>query len=147
MQLILMFGAVIGALWFAERSFAHVALAVASLLFAAALLLLAVGDPERAILLSCLVAIAIVAASDVKYRHSGLKLIVTDLPLLLAGTVRFFFVQYPLAVAAVIGGGVVLVLAGVAILRDAGPPVPLDIRLLLLVVTAAALAGTYRISG
>src|SRR3954447_8468133 len=134
MQLILSTGIVIGVLWFAERSREHFALGLASLLFGAAVLLLAVGDLERAILLSCMVAIAIVAASEVKYRHSGLKLIVTDLPLLLAGTVRCFFVQYPLAVAAVIGGAAVMVLASLVILHAAaGAPVSIGFRLLLLV--------------
>jgi hypothetical protein len=148
MQLILTIAAVVGVLWFAERSREHLVLAAASLAFGATVLLLAVGDLERAILLSCIVVVAIVAASEVKYRHSGLKLIVTDLPLLLAGTVRFFFVQYPLAVAAVIGGSVVLVLAALAILHDAaGPPVSLGLRLLLLAVAAAALAVACRTSG
>src|SRR3954447_15928148 len=133
MQLILSTGIVIGVLWFAERSREHFALGLASLLFGAAVLLVAVGNLERAILLSCIVSIAIVAASEVKYRHSGLKLIVTDLPLLLAGTVRFFFVQYPLAVAAVLGGSVLLVLPALAILREAaGPPVSFGLRFLLL---------------
>jgi len=148
MLLALMIGAVAGVLWFAERSFAHIALALASLLFGAALLLVVLGDLQRAILLSCIVAIAIVAASDVKYRHSGLKLIVTDLPLLLAGTVRFFFVQYPLAVAAVIGGSVALVLSGLAISRyAAGAQLSMGLRLLLLVAAAAGLAVADRISG
>jgi hypothetical protein len=44
-------------------------------------------------------AAAISGASLVKYNHSGLNLIITDLPLALAGTVPFF-IQYPRAVVA-----------------------------------------------
>ena len=55
-------------------------------------------------------------ASSVKYNHSGPKLVVADLPLAFAGTVPFFLVQYPLAVAAVVAGGITLILAAVAAL-------------------------------
>src|SRR3954452_11813417 len=148
MQLSLTIAIAIGVLWFAERSLAHIALAAASLFSIAALLLLVVGDLERAILLSCIVVLGIVAASEVKYRHSGLKLIITDLPLLLAGTVRFFFVQYKLAVAAVIGGCILLFAAALVTLHAmSGPPLAAGWRLSLLVIAAASLAIGYRISG
>src|SRR3954470_1042182 len=148
MQLSLTIAIAMGVLWFAERSLAHVALAAAALFSGTALLLLAVGDLERAILLSCIIALGIVAASEVKYRHSGLKLIVTDLPLLLAGTVRFFVVQYKLATAVVIGGSIVLVLIGIATLRyAAGSPLSIGLRIVILIVAAAGLAIAYRTSG
>jgi hypothetical protein len=82
-----------GVLWNAERSFEHLRLAVAAFCFCIAALLLVVGDPERATVLALVIVGAIHGASTLKYAHSGLKLTVTDLPLLLAGTVPFFFVQ------------------------------------------------------
>src|ERR1700755_613025 len=111
MTLIPILAAAIGIIWIAERSTEHLVLAIAALCFSAALLLFAVGDFERAVSLSTILALAIFRASGVKYRHSGRKLIVADLPLVFAGTVPFFLVQYPLAVAAVLAGGVTLILA------------------------------------
>jgi hypothetical protein len=101
-------------LWLAERSIAHIGLAIAAFCFSAALMLFAVADIERAILLASIMATAIFAASQVKYSHSGLKLIVTDVPLLFAGTAPFFVVQYPLAVFCVVAGSAALVAAAVA---------------------------------
>ncbi len=147
MSLSLVVLAAAGVIWWAERSVAHLALAIAALGFGAAVLLFAVGDFERAILLSSILVLAIFGASDVKYRHSGLKLIVTDLPLLFAGTVPFFFVQYPLAVTAVIGGGLALVLAAVAVLTMAGPAVSLPVQLLLFGVALLGLIAAYRAGG
>ena len=112
--LILVFAAAVIAL--AERSFAHLALAVTGLCFSAAVLLFAVGDIARAILLASMLAAAVYGASLVKYKHSGLKLIVTDLPLMFAGTVPFFVVQYPLAVMTVAAGTVALAGAVIATL-------------------------------
>ena len=89
-----------GVLWNADRSVEHLRLAAAALCFCIATLLLLIGDPERATVLALVIVAAIHGASALKYAHSGLKLTVTDLPLLLAGTVPFFFVQYPLAVTA-----------------------------------------------
>ena len=56
----------------------HLLLAITALLFNAAFLLIFVADLERAVLLSCLVAIAIAGLSIVKFDHSALKLIVSD---------------------------------------------------------------------
>ncbi len=126
MTLTLIIMAAIAVIWLAERSTAHLGLAIAGLCFIAAVLLFVVADVERAILLSTILVVAIFGASKVKYDHSGLKLIVTDLPLVFAGTVPFFIVQYPLAVSAVIAGGIALILAAVAtLLYAAGPPVSL----------------------
>jgi hypothetical protein len=74
-------------------------------------------------------AAAITGASTVKYNHSALKLIVTDLPLMFAGTVPFFISQYPRAALAVLAGSTALVLAAIAILiYGSGSSVPLDVR-------------------
>src|SRR4051812_14589413 len=116
MTLALILVAAAGVIWLAERSVEHLALAVAALCFGAAMLLFATGDLERAIVLSSLLALVIFGASSVKYSHSGLKLIVTDFPLMLAGTVPFFLVQYPLAVSAVFAGAIAFLVAAVATL-------------------------------
>ena len=108
MTLILVIALAAAVIWWAERSTRHLALAAAGLCFVVAVLLFAVDDATRAILLAVMLAAAIFGASVVKYAHSGLKLIATDLPLLFAGTVPFFIVQYPLAVLAVVAGGVLL---------------------------------------
>src|SRR6185369_6645830 len=94
MTLTLIIVAAIAVIWWAERSVEHLGLAIAALGFVAALLLFVVTDLERAMLLSIIPVAAIFGASKVKYDHSGLKLIVTDLPLMFAGTVPFFVVQY-----------------------------------------------------
>src|ERR1700722_13019338 len=136
-----------GVIWFAERSVEHFKLAIAALCFCAAALLFVVGDLARAILLSSILAAAIFGASRVKYSYSGLKLIVTDFPLLFAGTVPFFFAQYPLAVTAVFAGAIALILAVVAILHLPGPPVALEIQVLLFGVALAGLVAAYRAAG
>ena len=148
MTLILIVLAAVAVVWLAERSVQHLALAMAAFCFTATLFLLLVADLERAVVLSTLLAAAIFAASEVKHRHSGLKLIVTDLPLLFAGTVPFFFVQYPLAVTAVLTGGAALILGAVATLFYlSGPPLALELRIILFAVTLAALAIAWRSSG
>ena len=108
MTLILILAVAVAVILLAERSVEHLWLAIAGLCFGAALLLFVVDDVRRAILLSSVLAAAVLGASIVKYNHSGLKLIVTDLPLAFAGTVPFFVVQYPLAVMAVVTGSIVL---------------------------------------
>jgi phosphoglycerol transferase MdoB-like AlkP superfamily enzyme len=148
MTLTLIIVAAIGVIWFAERSVEHLRLAVAALCFSAAVLLFAVADFERAILLSSILVATICGASNVKYNHSGLKLIVTDLPLALAGTVPFLIVQYPLAVIAVFAGGIALVLAAVAVLFYVpGPPVSLELEVLLFSIAFISLVAAYRASG
>lgn len=148
MTLILIIVAAIGVVWFAERSVEHLIFAVAAFCFGGAVLLLIVADFERAIVLSTILAAAIFGASEIKHRHSGLKLTVTDLPLLFAGTVPFFFVQYPLAVTAVLAGSMILILAMIATLFQlAGPPVSLELRIVLFGVALMSLAVAYRISG
>ena len=147
MTLILICVAAAAVIWFAERSVDHLKLAVAALCFCAAVLLFAVTDFERAILLSSVLALTIFAASSVKYRHSGLKLIVTDLPLVFAGTVPFFLVQYPLAVTAVLAGGIALIVAAVATLYVPGQPVPLELRILCFGIALIGLIAAYKASG
>jgi len=94
------------------------------------------------------VTIAVAGASAVKYEHSGLKLTVTDLPLLAAGTVPFFFVQYPRAVASVIAGAVVLGAVAVAILLyAAGSPASLGLRILVFALAVVSCVLIYRSIG
>src|SRR5258707_6134354 len=145
MSLTLIIVAAIAVIWFAERSVEHLKLAIAALCFNAAVLLFVVTDFERAILLSSILAAAIFGASNVKYNHSGMKLTVTDLPLAFAGTVPFFIVQYPLAVTAFFAGGIVLILAAVAaLLYLAGPPVSLEIQVILFSAASLGLFAAYR---
>jgi len=148
MTLTLIILAAIAVIWLAERSVEHLKLAIAALCFIAAVLLFVVTDFERAILLSSILVAAIFGASNVKYNHSGLKLIVTDLPLAFAGTVPFFIVQYPLAVIAVLAAGIALILAAVAaLLYVPGPPVSLEFQVLLFSIAFIGLVAAYRAGG
>ena len=148
MTLTLIIVAAIAVIWLVERSVEHLELAIAGLCFSAAVLLFVVTDLERAILLSSILAAAVFGASNVKYNHSGLKLTVTDLPLAFAGTVPFFIVQYPLALMAVLAGGIALILAAVAaLLYVPGPPVSFELQVLLFSVSFIGLVAAYRASG
>ncbi len=148
MTLTLIIVTAIAATWLAERSVEHLKLAIAALCFIAAVLLFVVADFERAFLLSSILVLAIFGASNVKYNHSGLKLTVTDLPLAFAGTVPFFIVQYPLAIMAVLAGGILLTLAAVAsLLYVSGPPVSLETQALLFGIAFVGLVAEYRTSG
>jgi hypothetical protein len=138
----------IAVIWLAERSVEHLTLAIAALCAIAAALLFVVADLERAILLSSILVAAIFGASNVKYNHSGLKLTVTDLPLVFAGTVPFFIVQYPLAVTACLAGAIVAVLAAAAAwFYVAGSPVSLELQVILFGVAAIGLFAAYRTGG
>jgi type IV secretory pathway VirB2 component (pilin) len=75
-----------------------------------------VGDFDRAMLLAGVLAAAITAASTIKHDYSALKLTVTDVPLMFAGTASFFVSQYPRAVLAVLTGTVAFILAVIATL-------------------------------
>ena len=148
MTLTLIIVAAITVVWLAECSVEHLRLAIAALCFVAAVVLFVVTDFERAILLSSILVAAIFGASSVKYKHSGLKLTVTDLPLVFAGTIPFFAVQYPLAVAAVLAGGVALILAAAATLRYvAGPPVSPELQILLFGIFSMGLFAAYKAGG
>jgi hypothetical protein len=148
MSLTLTIVAAIAVIWFAERSVEHLKLAIAALCLSAATLLFFVTDFERAILLSSFLVAAIFGASNIKHNHSGLKLTVTDFPLAFAGTVPFFVVQYPLAVTAVLAGGIALILAAVAtLIYVRGPPVSLELQVLLFSVACISLVAAYRASG
>ena len=140
--------AAVAVIWLVERSVEHLRLAIAALCFSTAVLLLAVGDLERAILLSSILAAAVFGVSHVKYNHSGLKLTVTDLPLVFAGTVPFLAVQYPLAALAVLAGSVAFALTTIAtLLYVRGPPVSSELQFFLLGVACINLAAAYRASG
>jgi hypothetical protein len=148
MTLTLIIVAAIAVIWFAERSVEHLKLAIVALCFSAAALLFVVADFERAILLSSILVVTIFGASNVKYNHSGLKLIVTDLPLAFAGTIPFLIVQYPLALIAVLVGGIALVLAAVAVLLYVpGQPVSLELQVFLFSIALINLIAAYRASG
>ena len=148
MSLALIIVTAIAVLWFAERSVEHLKLAVAAVCFSTAVLLFVVTDLERAILLSSILAAGIFGASKVKYNHSGLKLIATDLPLAFAGTVPFLLAQYPLALVAVLAGSIALMLAAVAtLLYVRGPPVSLELQVLFFSVACIGLVAAYRASG
>ncbi|MCS3728404.1 sulfatase-like hydrolase/transferase [Bradyrhizobium betae] len=127
---ILILVGVIAAVAMTERSVEHLPLAVAALLFNAALLLIFLADAERAILLSGLLAVAIAGISIVKFNHSALKLTVSDLPLAFAGTVPFFVLQYPRMMLGVLAGGVLFAAASIAVLlHAAGSPVSIAFRI------------------
>ncbi len=145
MILALIFLAAIGFVVLAERSVEHLLFAAMAFCVSMAVFLLVVADLERAILLAGLLTAAIAAASAVKYNHSALKLIVTDLPLLFAGTVPFFIVQYPRAVLAALSGTAAFALAVAATLvYGTGAPVDLAARALLFALAFIIVAMAWR---
>src|SRR6266480_4484791 len=148
MILTLIFLATIGVITFAERSVEHLLFAIAALFFNAALLSFIVADFNRAILLAGVLAAAITAASTIKHNYSALKLIVTDLPLMFAGTVPFFVSQYPRAVLAVLTGTAALILTVIAtLIHGTGPSIPLVVRVSLFSFTLICAVTAFRISG
>lgn len=148
MTLTLILLASIGVILLAERSAQHLPFAIAALLLSAAAISFIVGDFDRAMLLAGLLAAAIAAASTLKHNYSALKLVVTDLPLLFAGTAPFFISQYPCAVLAALTGTAVLILAAIAtLIHGAGPSIPLDVRVSLFSVSLVGVAVAFRMSG
>ena len=107
--------AALGVLALTERSAEQLPFAIAALFLNAALLLMLVGDVERAILLSGILALAIAGMSIVKFDHSALKLTVSDLPLAFAGTVPFLVSQYPRMMLGVLLGSILLGAASIAV--------------------------------
>jgi len=148
MILTLILLAAIGVIVLAERSAEHLPFAIATLSLSAAAISFIVGDFDRAILLAGVLAAAITAASTIKHDYSALKLTVTDVPLLFAGTALFFVSQYPRAVLAALTGTVALILAAIAaLIHGAGPSVPLDVRVFFFGITLACVAIALRLSG
>src|SRR5947208_15834621 len=148
MILTLILLAAIGVIVLAERSAEHLPFAIATLSLSAAAISCIVGDLDRAILLAGVLAAAITAASTIKHDYSALKLIVTDLPLMFAGTVPFFVSQYPRAVLAVLTGTAALILAVIAtLIHGTGPSAPLDLRVFLFSVTLISVVTALRTSG
>ena len=148
MTLTLILLAAIGVTLLAERSAQHLPFALAALSLSAAAISFIVGDLDRAILLAGLLAAAIAAASTTKHHYSALKLVVTDLPLMFAGTAPFFIAQYPRVVLTVLTGTGALVLAVIAtLIHGAGPAIPLDIRVWFFGVSLVCAAATFRLSG
>ena len=138
----------IGVITLSERSVEHLLFAIAALCFNGALLLFVVADVERAVLLSCIMAATITGASIVKYNHSALKLVVTDLPLVFAGTVPFFVTQYPRVIIAVLAGTLILIFASAAVLLwAAGSPISLELRILSFSLALIGLATGFRMGG
>lgn len=148
MSLALVIATALTVLWLAERSAEQLKLAAAGLCFCTAGLLFAVGDLERAILLSSLLAAGIFGASSVKYDHSGIKLVATDFPLLFAGTVPFLLAQYPLALTAVLAGSIALIMGAVTVLLDlSGPQVSMEFRIVFFGLACLGLVAASRTSG
>src|SRR6185437_14813836 len=123
---------VIAAVAMIERSVDYLLFSIAALLFTIALMLVFVADFERALLLSGMLAVAIAGASVVKFKHSALKLTVSDLPLAFAGTVPFFMLQYPRSMLGVLIGCVLFAFALAAVLfYVAGSPISIAFRIAL----------------
>ena len=148
MILILISLTAIGIILLAERSIEHLLFAIMVFFSSAALILLIVGDFNKALVLATVLATAITAASTIKYNHSALKLVVSDLPLLFAGTVPFFIAQYPRAVLAVLTGVAAVIMAvTVALIYVAGVPVPLKIRTILFGLTLICVIASFKMNG
>jgi hypothetical protein len=148
MILILILLVAIAVILLAERSAEHLPFAIATLFLSAAAISIIVGDFERAILLAGALAAAITAASTVKHDYSALKLTVTDVPLMFAGTARFFASQYPRAVLAVLTGTAAFIMVVIAtLIHGTGPSVPLHVRILLFSVTLVCTVTAFRLSG
>ncbi|WP_409188232.1 sulfatase-like hydrolase/transferase [Bradyrhizobium sp. RDM4] len=138
----------IGLVVLAERSAEQLLFAMAALLFTAALMLVFVADLERAVLLSCLLVIAIAGLSIVKFDHSALKLTVSDLPLVFAGTVPFFVSQYPRMMLGVLVGSFLLAFASAAVLfYAAGSPISFELRILLFGLALICFASIFAAKG
>lgn len=138
----------IGVVVLAERSAEHLLFAITAFVFNVALLLIFVADFERAVLLSCVLAIAIAGLSIVKFDHSALKLTVSDLPLAFAGTVPFFVSQYPRMMLGVLTGSLVLVFAvALVLLYAAGSPVSIELRILLFGLALICSAAVFAAKG
>ena len=143
MTLTLILVAAIGAVALTERSVEYLLFSIAAYFLNVALLLIVVADLERALLLSGMLAAAIAGVSIVKFNHSALKLTVSDLPLLFAGTVRFCILQYPGATLGVLLGSVLFVFAtSAALLYAAGPAISLELRVILFGLALVGFATT-----
>src|SRR6188768_4151122 len=148
MMLTLILLTAIGVIVLAERSTEHLPFAIAALSLSAAAVSFVVGDFERALLLAGVLAAAVTAASTVKHDYSALKLTVTDVPLMFAGTARFFASQYPRAVLAVLTGAAAFIMAVIAaLIHGTGPSIPLDLRAFLFSVTLVCVVIAFRLSG
>jgi len=132
----------------AERQTTRPAFPLLAFAWLTALLLLIVGDPQRATLLALILALTLIGASAVKHHHSGMKLAVADLALTFAGTIPFMLRQYRRTAALTIAGAVLLVLGAIATLALAGgPKLSLPVRLLALLATTAALYALWWAKG
>jgi Sulfatase len=148
MTLLLLWLLLFGGVVLTERRADRMAFAVVSLVGVAATLLLLVADLERATLLAAVLAVAIMAASRVKYHHSGSKLTVSDFALAFAGTLPFLWAQYTSVAIVVltVAGGLILAALWI-ILRCAGSPLAFEQRFALFAFALVASVFAYRICG
>lgn len=113
-----------------------------------AMVLLLVGDLERAVVLATISVLAVGGASRIKQHHSGIKLTAGDLALVRAGTLPFLVRQYRrTAIAAAVCGMALAVAVGLAASLLAGKSLPMTERLALLTVAASLCGLAYRGSG
>ena len=148
MLLLLMTVVVIGALAISEREPLRVLFTAASFAVLSGVLMLVLGDLERAMGLAALLFVAIAAVSRIKQHHSGRKLIAADLPLLFAGTVPFMMTQYRRTMLLILAGFACLVLASGSLLAaPGGSALTVGTRGAVLAVSVCVAAMIYRIGG
>jgi Sulfatase len=148
MTLIVLLSLLMAALASGEQSTDRAAFACAALVGLVSVLLLVVGDLERAVLLAAIVVFAIGAASRVKFHHSGIKLTVADFALAFAGTVPFLIKQYRHTAMAVGAAGLALGVAAVAVVfRLEGVALAFQTRLVVSLMAIGTCALAYRFSG
>lgn len=148
MTLLLLWIVLAVAVFISEKTVFSCLFAMISLAFVAAVLLLPVGDLQRATLLASIFAALVVGASAVKHHHSGLKLAASDLALTFSGTLPFMLKQYrQTAIMAIIVLLLLIASAILSILYGAGTPVAPVQRLLILGFAALGYISMYRLSG
>lgn len=131
-----------------ERGLERLPFAAAALATVACALLLVLGDLERALFVTGLLATAIGGFSRVKHHHSGIKLRVADIALLFAGTLPFLVAQYRRAALAVIASGTALICVAIALLMTVdGLQTSFDQRIAIFALAATATAIAYRAGG
>lgn len=119
--------------------------ALAAFHLLAALFLMPAGDAPAALVRATLVAAMITAVSAMKYHHSGMKLTVSDLALVRAGTLRFLVQQYRrTAIAALALAALFAILMLTPVAFDASPALPLPLRTGFLIAAAMLCVLLYR---
>ncbi|MEQ1650806.1 MAG: sulfatase-like hydrolase/transferase, partial [Hyphomicrobiaceae bacterium] len=132
----------------AERSVERLVFAASALAALAAMILLLVGDLERATALAGLIAVAIIGASRVKHHHSGTKLTVADFALVFAGTIPFLLKQYTRAALLVLAAATCLaVVAFMTTMYLAGPELAFVVRVACFMLASVVCVSIYWMSG